>query len=127
MNSSLTKWTVPAFFLGAGVACVVAAGVGGRLITGLVLLGTMAACSLILILLARRSETYRGLIEGTDERFALIGERAWAGTGFVLTLANLGELIANLAAGRSGSPYYVLLGIAAAVYVGLVVLFRRVS
>lgn len=126
MNSPLTK-SLPAFSLGAGVACVVAAGVGGRLVLGLVLLGIMAACSLILTLLARRSETYRGLTEEPDERFTLIGERAWAGTGFVLTLAILGELIGNLAAGRNGSPYYWLVGIAAASYTALVVLFRRVS
>jgi hypothetical protein len=36
--------------------------------------------------LGRRSETYRGLTEEPDERFALIRQRAWAGTGVVLTL-----------------------------------------
>lgn len=127
MTSPLTRRSIPAFFLGVGVVCLVAAGVGGHIILGTVMLAVMAASALALLLLGRGSETYRGLTEEPDERFALIGERAWAGTGFVLTLAILGELIGNLAAGRDGSPYDWLLGIAAAAYIALVVLFRRVS
>lgn len=74
----------------------------------------------VLILLGLRSETYRGLTEEPDERFALIGQRAWAGTGVVLTLGNLGALIGDLASGRSGDPYYWLVGTAAIAYIAFI-------
>lgn len=127
MTSPVTKRSIPAFFLGVGVVCLVAAGVGGHIATGAVLLAVMAASALAVLLLARRSETYRGMTEGTDERFAVIGEHAWAGTGVVLTIANLGALVGNLAAGHSGDPYYWLVGVAAIAYISLAGFFLRVS
>ncbi|MFD7169134.1 hypothetical protein [Streptomyces violascens] len=117
--------SIAAFFLGIGVVCLVSAAVGGHLGLGLAMLGGLAVCSLALLLLARRSETYRGLTEEPDERFALIGQRAWAGTGVVLTLGNLGAFIGEVASGRSGNPYYWLVATAAITYVVLVAIFRR--
>ncbi|WP_406503490.1 hypothetical protein [Streptomyces sp. NBC_00212] len=127
MSRKSVRRSVPAFFLGIGVVCLVAATVGGRLGLGLVMFGIMAACSLALILLGRRSETYRGLTEEPDERFALIGQRAWAGTGVVLTLGNLCAFIGDLASGRSGDPYYWLVGTAAIAYIAFVGVFRRLT
>jgi len=127
MTSPLTKWSIPAFFLGAGVVCLVAAGVGGHIILGLVMLAVMAVSALAVLLLARRSETYRGLTDEPDERFALIGERAWAGTGVVLAIANLGAFIGNLASGHSGAPYYWLVAAAAVAYIAFATFFARVS
>jgi hypothetical protein len=127
MTSPLTRSSIPAFFLGVGVVCLVAAGVGNHIILGLVMLAVMAASALAVFLLARRSETYRGLTEAPDERFALIGERAWAGTGVVLTIANLGAFIGNLAAGHSSAPYYWLVVAAAVAYSGFAAFFVRVS
>ncbi|MCX4550884.1 MULTISPECIES: hypothetical protein [unclassified Streptomyces] len=123
--ASNPRRSIPAFFLGIGFVCLVTATVGGHLGIGLVMLGIMAACSLAVVLLARRSETYRGLTEAPDERFALIGQRAWAGTGVVLTLGNLCAFIGDLASGRSGNPYYWLLATAALSYVAFVALLRR--
>ncbi|MFI6686801.1 hypothetical protein [Streptomyces sp. NPDC050485] len=120
-----SRWSIPAFFLGIGVVCLVSAAAGGHVGLGLAMLGGMAVCSLALLLLARRSETYRGLTEEPDERFALIGQRAWAGTGVVLTLGNLGALIGELASGRSGNPFYWLVATAALAYVAFVAFFRR--
>jgi cell division protein FtsX len=120
-----SRRSIPAFFLGIGVVCLASAAVGGHLGLGLVMLGVMAVCSPAMILLARRSETYRGLTEEPDERFALIGQRAWAGTGVVLTLGNLGALIGELASGRSGNPFYWLVATAALAYVVFVTIFRR--
>jgi hypothetical protein len=127
MPRKLTRWSVPGFLLGVGVVCLVAAGAGGRIVEGLAILAVMAACALAVALLARRSETYRGLTREPDERFALISERAWAGTGFVLTIANLYAFVGNLATGHTGSPYYWYLGAAAVAYIAFVALFRRVS
>jgi hypothetical protein len=127
MTSPLTKRSIPAFFLGIGGVCLVSAAVGGHIVLGVVMLAVMVAAALAVLLLARRSETYQGLAEGTDERFAVIGERAWAGTGVVLTIANLGALVGSLAAGQSGNPYYWLVGVAAVAYIALASFFLRVS
>ncbi|MFE3413451.1 hypothetical protein ACFXMT_35635 [Streptomyces mirabilis] len=120
-----SRRSIPAFFLGIGVVCLVSAATGGHVSLGLVMLGAMAVCSLALLVLARRSETYWGLTEEPDERFALIGQRAWAGTGVVLTLGNLGAFIGELSSGRSGNPYYWLVATAAIAYVVFVAIFRR--
>ena len=126
-SKKLARRSVPAFFLGVGFVCLVAATVGERLGLGLVMFGIMAVCSLVVILLGRRSETYRGLTEEPDERFTLIGQRAWAGTGVVLTLGNLCAFVGDLASGRSGDPYYWLVGTAAVAYIAFVGVFRRLT
>ncbi|MFE2375198.1 hypothetical protein [Streptomyces sp. NPDC059398] len=125
MDRAPAKGSIPAFFLGIGVVCLVTATVGGHLGVGLAVFGVMAVCSLVLVVLRRRSETYRGLTEEPDERFALIGRRAWAGTGVVLTLGNLCAFIGDLASGRSGDPYYWLLATAALSYITFVAILRR--
>jgi hypothetical protein len=127
MPRKLSSRSIPNFFLGVGVVCLVAAGVGGHIVEGITVLAVMVACALATKLLARRSETYRGLTQGHDERFALISERAWAGTGFVLTIAMLGGFVGHLASGHNGSPYDWYLATAAVAYIAFVALFRRVS
>ncbi|AEW98554.1 hypothetical protein [Streptantibioticus cattleyicolor] len=118
--------SVPGFFLAVGAACLVAAAVGGRLVVGLVTFGILAACSLALVLLGRRSETYQGLTDKEpDERFARIGGRAWAGTGVVLTVGNLCAFIGELASGRSGDPYFWFLATAALAYIAFVTFLSR--
>ncbi|MEU2871582.1 hypothetical protein ABZ769_20570 [Streptomyces olivoreticuli] len=125
ITSNTAKRTVPRLFLGVGVGCLAAATVGGSLTLGLVIFGILAACSLALVLLGRRSETYRGLTEDPDERFARIGGRAWAGTGVVLTVGNLCAFIGELASGRSGDPYYWFVATAAITYILFVAFFSR--
>jgi membrane protein implicated in regulation of membrane protease activity len=73
MTGNTARRSVPGFFLAVGGACLVAATVGGHLALGLVTFGILVACSLALVLLGRRSETYKGLTEVPDERFARIG------------------------------------------------------
>ncbi|MFE9373029.1 hypothetical protein ACFYM2_25105 [Streptomyces sp. NPDC006711] len=117
---------VPGFFLAVGVACLVAAAVGGHLALGLVTLGILAACSLVLALLGRRSETYQGLTKKSpDERFARIVGLAWAGTGIVLTVGNLSAFLGELASGRSGDPYFWFVATAALSYLAFVALLSR--
>lgn len=127
MNDISMRRAVPAFFLGVGAVCLVAATVGGHLGIGLAMIGVMALCSLAVILLGRRSETYRGITEESDERFALIGQRAWAGTGVILTLGNLGAFVGDLATGGSGGPYAWMVGVGAVAYIAFVALGRRYS
>jgi hypothetical protein len=127
MTSKATKQSVPVFFLIIGVVCLVAATVGGRLVLGLVMLGIMAVCSVILILLGRRSETYRSLTEKPDERSTSIVGGAWAGTGVVLTVANLGGFIGDLASGGNGAPFYWMLATAAIAYIAFIAFLGRHS
>lgn len=127
MGSPLTRRSVPGFFAGVGVVCLISASVGGHVILGVVMLAVMAATALGALLLARHSETYRGLTEEPDERFARIGGGAWAGTGVVLTIANLGALVGNLAAGHNGSPYYWLVLAAAVAYIALATFLSRLT
>lgn len=127
MISKSTRWSIPAFFTGVGAVCLVAAAVGGHVAVGLVVFGVLAVCSLIVILLWSRSETYRNLTEEPDERFASINLRAWAGVGWVLTLANAGAFIGDLASGRGGNPYYWLVAVAGIAYIVFVALLRRNS
>ncbi|MFF4222544.1 hypothetical protein ACFYZH_06710 [Streptomyces abikoensis] len=126
MTSNTARWSVPGFFLAVGLGCLVAAPFGGRLAIGLVTFGILAACSLALVLLGRRSETYQGLTEKVpDERFARIGGRAWAGTGVVLTVGNLCAFIGELASGRSGDPYFWFVATAAIAYIAFVAFWSR--
>ncbi|MEU6218120.1 hypothetical protein ABZ845_11480 [Streptomyces sp. NPDC047022] len=126
MTSNTARWSVPGFFLAVGVACLTAATFGGHLALGLAAFGILAACSLALVLLGRRSETYQGLTEKVpDERFARIGGRAWAGTGVVLTVGNLSAFIGDLASGRSGDPYFWFVATAAISYIVFVAFWSR--
>ncbi|MGW2858865.1 hypothetical protein [Streptomyces sp. NPDC001205] len=126
MTSNTVRRSVPGFFLAVGVACLVAATVGGHVILGSVTFGFLAASSLGLLFLGRRSEPYLGLTEkAPDERFARIDGRAWAGTGIVLTLGNLCAFIGELASGRSGDPYFWFVATAAVTYMAIVAVLSR--
>ncbi|MFE6685136.1 hypothetical protein ACFVFQ_01535 [Streptomyces sp. NPDC057743] len=126
MSSNAARRSVPGFFLAVGGACLVAAAFGGHLARGLVVFGILAVCSLALVLLGRRSETYQGVTEKEpDERFARIGGWAWAGTGIVLTVGNLCAFVGELASGRSGDPYFWFVATAALSYIGLVAFLSR--
>ncbi|WP_329118980.1 hypothetical protein [Streptomyces sp. NBC_01465] len=122
---AVSRRSIPLFFLGVGAVSLVAAVVGGRLGVGLVVFGVMALCSFALVLMGRRSETYQGLTEDPDERFASMGKSAWAVTGAVLTLANFGGLVGELAGGGSGSPFFWLVALGGVAYVGSVGLLRN--
>ncbi|MEW9517380.1 hypothetical protein [Streptomyces tubercidicus] len=126
MAGNTARWSVPGFFLVLGGACLVASAFGGRLVIGLVTFGVLAVCSLALVLLGRRSETYQGVTEKEpDERFARIGGRAWAGTGVVLTVGNICAFIGELASGRSGDPYFWFVATAAIAYIAFVAFWSR--
>ncbi|MGC5166233.1 hypothetical protein [Luteimicrobium sp. DT211] len=126
VSSNTATRSVPGFFLAVGVGCLVAASVGGHLALGLMAFGILAVSSLVLVLLGRRSETYQGLAaKAPDERFARIGALAWAGTGIVLTVGNLGAFIGELASGRSGDPYFWFVATAAVAYITFVAILSR--
>ena len=93
---------------------------GHQLVTGLIGLVVMA-CFGLLIALAGRSETIRGLRgNGRDERFAEIDLRATAASGLVLIIAVIVAFLVEIARGHDGSPYTWLGGLAGVAYVAAV-------
>ncbi|MFC5185992.1 hypothetical protein [Actinomadura harenae] len=126
MTSTLAaRRTVPGFFLGVGVVSLVAAGVGGHTLLGLGMLAVLALCAFGALMLARRSEAYRALTEEVDERSLHISGRAWAGTGVVLTIANLGGFVGGLASGHNGAPFFWLIGLGAVAYTAFAGIFQQ--
>ena len=119
-----SKWFLPGFFLFGGLVVFGALWIGGHPGTGAVSLALMAGSGL-LILLAGRSETIRGLRgDGRDERFAQIDLRATAAAGSVLILALIAAWLTQIASGHTGRPYDWLLAVAGLAYIFAVAFFR---
>jgi len=109
---------------GLGVAALAAAWTGGQLGAGVIALGITAGFGL-LVLVAGRSETIRGLRgDGRDERFAQIDLRATAAAGLVLIVVLIVSWLAEVAGGPSGSPYDWLGVIGGLTYLLAVAFFR---
>jgi hypothetical protein len=119
-----SRWFLPSFSAGMGVVTLAAAWAGGQLATGIIGLGVMTGFGL-LVLLAGRSETVRGLRgDGRDERFAQIDLRATAAAGLVLIVVLIVSWLTAIARGHSGSPYDWLCAIGGLAYLLAVALFR---
>ena len=79
----------------------------------------------LIVLLAGRSETVRGLRgDGRDERFAQIDLQATALSGLAVIVALIVAWLVATARGQSGSPYGWLLAIAGLTYLLAVAWFR---
>jgi hypothetical protein len=119
-----SKWFLPLFSLALGGGVFAASSLGGHPGAGAISLAVMAGFGL-LVLLAGRSETVRGLRgDGHDERFAQIDLRATAVAGLVLIIALIVSWLVQIAQGHSGSPYDWLCAIGGLSY-GLAVAFFR--
>ncbi len=119
-----SRWFMPTFCLCLGGVVVLAAWLGGQLVTGLIGLAVMT-CFGLFIALASGSETIRGLRgDGRDERFALIDLRATAVTGQVLIVAVIVGWLVEIARGHSGGPYDWL-GVVGGLAYALAVAFFR--
>jgi len=119
-----SKWFIPGFCLFLGLVVFGASWIGGHPGAGAVSLALMAGFGL-LILLAGRSETIRGLRgDGRDERFAQIDLRATAVAGLVLILALIAAWLTQIASGHTGRPYDWLLAVAGLAYIFAVAFFR---
>jgi hypothetical protein len=119
-----SKWFVPAFSLVLGLVMLAVSWLGGSLGQGLISLAVLAAFGLI-ILLAGRSETVRGLRgDGRDERFAQIDLQATALSGLAVIVALIVAWLVATVRGQSGNPYGWLLAIAGLTYVLAVAWFR---
>jgi hypothetical protein len=119
-----SKWFLPAFSLVLGLVMLAVSWLGGSPGQGVISLAVLAAFGLI-ILLAGRSETVRGLRgDGRDERFAQIDLQATALSGLAVIVALIVAWLVATARGQSGSPYGWLLAIAGLTYVLAVGWFR---
>lgn len=119
-----SRWFLPLVCLGIGVVVLLASWQGGQLGGGLYGLAVMALFGLVLLLVGGRSETIRGLTTGRDERFAQIDLRATAIAGLALIVAVIVAWLAEIARGRSGSPYTWLGAIGGFTYILAVAFFR---
>ena len=119
-----SKWFLPSFSVALGGAILAASWLGGNPGTGALSFGVLAVFGL-LILVAGRSETVRGLRgDGRDERFAQIDLKATAATGLVLLVALIVAWLVATARGQSGSPYDWLLAAGGLTYLLAVAWFR---
>ena len=119
-----SKWFLPLFSVALGLVILAVSWLGGQPATGAVSFGVLAVFGL-LVLLAGRSETIRGLRgDGRDERFARIDLQATAVTGLVLLVALIVAWLVATARGQSGSPYDWLLAIGGLGYLLAVAWFR---
>lgn len=124
MVSRHARWVTPAVGLIIGIAYLVAGWAGGNPVFGLVGFGIMAVFSLGLLLVARRSETVRGLLDRRDERIAAIDLQATAVAGGVLIVAIIAAFVVEIARGQDGAPYYWLGAVAGVTYVLAVLVLR---
>ena len=125
-NQGITrsKWFLPSFSLVLGLIMLAVSWLGGSPGQGVISLAVLAAFGLI-ILLAGRSETVRGLRgDGRDERFAQIDLQATALSGLAVIVALIVAWLVATARGQSGSPYDWLLAIGGLAYLLAVAWFR---
>jgi hypothetical protein len=120
-----SRWFMPAGCVVLGGVVLLAAWLGGQLVTGFIGLAVMTAFGLF-IALAGRSETIRGLRgDGRDERFAQIDLRATAFAGLVLIVAVIVAFLVEIAHGHDGRPYTWLGALAGLGYLLAVGYLRR--
>lgn len=123
-NICRSKWLLSGVSVFFGIAMLAASWLGGHLGLGLASLGIMAGFGLVL-LLAGRSETIRGLRgDGRDERFARMDLHATAFAGLAVIIALIAAWLTETARGRSGDPYDWLMAIGGLAYLLAVGFFR---
>jgi hypothetical protein len=119
-----SKWFLPAFCVAMGVVLLVASWIGDDVRNGLYFLAWLSGFGLV-ILLAGRSETIRGLRgDGRDERFRTIDINATAFAGTVLVFALIGAWVVELARGHDGSPYGELMAVGGVAYLAAIAFMR---
>ena len=119
-----SRWWMPAFSVGLGLAVLAAFWAGGDLGSGLWGLAVMTVLGAV-FLFGGRSETLSGLGgPGRDERWEAIDIRATAATGFFLITALIGAFLWEVGHGRDGSPYGQLCAFAGIVYIAAVAFLR---
>lgn len=123
-QAHLQRWYVPTVATLIGVAYLIAGILGDDLrfgVTGLVL---MLATAGTMVLVGRRSETVKGLLDRQDERIRGIDNDASMFAGMVLVVAVIAGFVIEIARGQDGQPYAVLGAIAGVSYIAALVVLR---
>jgi hypothetical protein len=123
-SRTLTFWVVPTIGVLGGAALYIAAWQGGHPVAGLGMFAIMIAFSAGTVLIARRSETVRGLLDRRDERFVAIDLQATAASGGITMLVIVIASIVELARGHSGAPFTWLAAVAGVSYLAGVAVLR---
>lgn len=119
-------WATPAVGVLIGLAYLVAFWIGGHPVEGLIGFVLMVAVAGAALLLGRRSETVRGVLDHRDERLAGIDVRATAVTAVAMIAAVLVGFVIEVAHGRSGAQFAVVAAVGGLAYlIALVVLRLR--
>jgi hypothetical protein len=93
------------------------------LVLGLVMLAIMVVFSVAILLLARRSEAVRGLLDRRDERINALDMRATGLAGGAMVIAALIGMTLELSRGHSnGAPYTWLCAVYGLAYLGSLVI-----
>lgn len=125
-RTKYARMILPATAALIGIAYLVAGLTAGNVRFGVIGLLITVACSVVLVLLGRHSETVDGLLSRRDERINALDREANLFAGSVVMLAVLVMFVVEVARGRDGSPYFQLAALWGISYlVALVVLRLR--
>jgi hypothetical protein len=117
-------WATAATGTAIGIVYLIGFAAGGNLFLGLVSLGIMVAFTGALLLVGRRSETVRGLLDHRDERISAIDLRATAVTALAMIAVILIGFVVSVARGGSGWPYDMIGFVGGVAYVAAIIFFR---
>jgi uncharacterized membrane protein len=117
-------WATPVLGVVIGFAYLIAFWIGGRPGDGVVGLAVMVVFTGGMMLLGRRSETVRGLLDHRDERIAGIDLRATAVTAVAMIGAVLIGFVIEVARGHSAVQFAVVGAIGGLAYLAAVAYFR---
>ena len=120
----LNYWITVALGVGIGIVYLIGFAAGGKPLLGLGALAVMVVFTGALVLIGRRSETVRGLLDHRDERISAIDLRATAVTALAMIAAILVGFVVSIARGGSGWPYDMIGFVGGLAYVAAVIFFR---
>jgi hypothetical protein len=124
VKAALSTLYVPGVAILIGVAYFVAGLVGDDPRFGVIGLATMVAVAGAWVVLARYSETVKGLMDRKDERIRGIDKDASLFAGWVLIVAVIGAFVVQVARGAATSPFSELGAVAGVAYIGAVIVLR---
>lgn len=123
-RTNRSYWATVSLGVVIGIVYLIGFAVGGKPLLGVGALAIMVAFSGALVLVGRRSETVRGLLDHRDERISAIDLRATAVTALAMIAVILVGFVVSIARGGSGWPYDMIGFVGGLAYVAAVVFFR---
>jgi len=119
------RWLIPLVPAALGAVILVAAAMGGHILSGVVWSAVLAAIGALSSLAGRFEAARRGPRHDEGERAAIINTRAMSITGTVLVIAITGCAAFTLARGDSTTPYTALLAVGGISYAAATTAMRN--